>query len=141
MKKLRFEGMIKMEERSLKIVGTDRNFFSKITSTLTKILIPTKIGINGMLISIKRNSIIKAFENFTKDENYDDEELEKKYNSAYETYLDALDKYVMDSIYKIYYIFLLIFLFQILLFLHNLILINIFVFYIYILHIHFLLNL
>ena len=30
-----------------------------------------------MLISIKRNSIIKAFENFTKDENYDDEELEK----------------------------------------------------------------
>ena len=100
MKKLRFEGMINMEERSLKIVGTDRNFFSKITSTLTKILIPTKIGINGMLISIKRNSIIKAFENFTKDENYDDEELEKKYNSAYEAYLDALDKYVMDSIYK-----------------------------------------
>ena len=41
--------MIEMEERSLKIVGTDRNFFNKITNTLTKILIPTKIGINGML--------------------------------------------------------------------------------------------
>ena len=29
MKKLRFEGMINMEERSLKIVGTDRNFLVK----------------------------------------------------------------------------------------------------------------
>ncbi len=89
-----------MEERSLKIVGTDKNFFSKITSTLTRILIPTKIGINGMLISIKRNSLIKAFENYTQDDNYDNNELEKKYDSAYEAYLDSLDKYVMDSIYK-----------------------------------------
>ena len=77
MKKLRFEGMINMEEKSLKIIGTDTNFFSKITNTLTRILIPTRIGINGMLISIKRNSLIKAFENFTKDDNYNDEELEK----------------------------------------------------------------
>ena len=89
-----------MEERSLKIVGTDRNFFNKITSTLTRILIPTKIGINGMLISIKRNSLIKAFENYTEDDNYNNNELEKKYDSAYEVYLDSLDKYVMDSIYK-----------------------------------------
>ena len=68
-----------MEERSLKIVGADRNFFNKITNTLTKILIPTKIGINGMLISIKRNILIKAFENYIADnENYDKDELEKK---------------------------------------------------------------
>ena len=90
-----------MEERSLKIVGADRNFFNKITNTLTKILIPTKIGINGMLISIKRNSLIKAFENYNaENENYNKDELEKKYNTAYEAYLDSLDKYVMDSIYK-----------------------------------------
>ena len=96
-----FEGMIQMEERSLRIVGTDKNFFNKLTNTLTKILIPTKIGINGMLISIKRNTLIKAFENYHKDqENYQKEELEKKYDAAYEAYLDSLDKYVMDSIYK-----------------------------------------
>ena len=90
-----------MEERSLKIVGADRTFLNKITNTLTKILIPTRIGINGMLISIKRNSLIKAFENYiTEDNNYNDNEQEKKYNSAYEAYLDSLDKYVMDSIYK-----------------------------------------
>ena len=39
--------MIKMEERSLRITGTNTTFFNKITKTLTKILIPTKIGING----------------------------------------------------------------------------------------------
>ena len=101
MKKLYFEGMIKMEERSLRITGTDKTFFNKITNTLTKLLIPTKIGINGMLISIKRNSMLKAFESYiSDDENYNKEEQEKKYESAYETYLEALDKYVMDSIYK-----------------------------------------
>lgn len=90
-----------MEERSLRITGADKTFFNKITNTLTKILIPTKIGINGMLISIKRNNIIKAFENYKQeDANYDRELLEKKYDIAYEAYLDALDKYVMDSIYK-----------------------------------------
>ena len=101
MKKSYFEGMIKMEEKSLRIVGANTNFFSKITNTLTKMLIPTKIGINGMLISIKRNSVIKAYENYVADnENYDKAELEKKYDSCYEAYLESLDKYVMDSIYK-----------------------------------------
>ena len=56
-----------MEERSLRIKGTNTTFFNKITKTLTKILIPTKIGINGMLITIKRNSLIKVYENFKKE--------------------------------------------------------------------------
>ena len=90
-----------MEERSLRITGADTNFLNKITNTLSKILIPTKIGINGMFINIKRNSLIKAYESYTKDkENYNKEELEKKYESAYTVYLENLDKYVMDSIYK-----------------------------------------
>ena len=37
-----------MEEKSLRITGADKTFFNKITKTLTKILIPTQIGINGM---------------------------------------------------------------------------------------------
>lgn len=90
-----------MEEKSLRITGADTSFFNKITSTLSKILIPTKIGINGMFITIKRNNLLKAYENYTKDnENYNKEELEKKYETAYTAYLENLDKYVMDSIYK-----------------------------------------
>ena len=102
MKKLYFEGMMKtMEEKSLRITGADTTFFNKITKTLTKILMPTKIGINGMLVSMKRNNLLKAYANYTeKNDNYNTEELEKKYDTAYENYLEALDKYVMDSIYK-----------------------------------------
>ena len=51
-----------MEERSLRVVGTDKTFFNKLTKTLTKFLIPTQIGINGMRISMKRNALIKAYE-------------------------------------------------------------------------------
>ena len=90
-----------MEEKSLRITGTDKTFFNKITKRLTKMLIPTKIGINGMLISIKRNSLLKAFEAYEDSgENYNQKEAEEKYDAAYESYLEALDKYVMDSIYK-----------------------------------------
>ena len=90
-----------MEEKSLRITGTDKTFFNKITKTLTKMLIPTKIGINGMLISIKRNNLLKVFENYqNSNENYNEKEAEKKYETAYQGYLEVLDKYVMDSIYK-----------------------------------------
>ena len=53
-----------MEEKSLRVY-TDKKFFAKITNTITKLLIPTRIGINGMLISIKRNNVLKAYENYT----------------------------------------------------------------------------
>ena len=91
-----------MEERSLRITGTDKNFFNKLTTKLTKMLIPTKIGINSMFISMKRNNLIKAYENFQKenDGNYETEEIEKKFENSYTAYLESLDKYVLDSIYK-----------------------------------------
>lgn len=89
-----------MEEKSLRITGTDKTFFNKITKTLTKILIPTQISLNGMRISVKRNSLLKAYISLTKTEETDKKELEEKYNAAYTAYLESLDKYVMDSIYK-----------------------------------------
>ena len=90
-----------MEEKSLKITGANKNFFEKVTKTLTKLFIPTKIGINSVFITIKRNAMLKAFENNLQDaKNYNAEEIEKKYETAYTNYLEVLDKYVMDSIYK-----------------------------------------
>lgn len=86
-----------MEERSLKITGANTTFFNKITNTLTKILIPTKVGINGVFISIKRNNMLKSFENYT---NNNGKEFEEKYEQTYTNYLETIDKYIMDSIYK-----------------------------------------
>ena len=88
-----------MEDTSLKITGANKSFLNKLTNTISKILIPTKVGINGMLITVKRNSMIKAFEHYNLEEE-DKESYEKKYEECYEAYLETLDKYVMDSIYK-----------------------------------------
>ena len=54
-----------MAEKGLRLAKTDGAFFSKITTTITKILIPTKVGFNGMLISMKRNNVIKSYHEYT----------------------------------------------------------------------------
>ena len=90
-----------MEERSLRVVGTDKTFFNKLTNTLTKFLIPTQIGINGMRISMKRNALMKAYQATEEIEDGSKQDvLEKKYEDSYTAYLEALDKYVLDTIYK-----------------------------------------
>jgi len=90
-----------MEEKSLRITNVDKTFLNKLTNTITKLLIPTKIGINGMLISVKRNAVLKASENL-KEADVDSKRdvLAKKYEEAYTAYLESLDKYDLDTIYK-----------------------------------------
>lgn len=90
-----------MEERGLRVAKTDGAFFSKLSTTISKLLVPTKIGINGMLITIKRNSVLKNYEMCNKNEDQEKEEtLQKKYEDSFILYLESIDKYVMDSIYK-----------------------------------------
>lgn len=93
-----------MAERGLRVLEADKTFFGKITNTITKLLIPTKVGINGLLILTKRNNVIKAYENYTDEDNNDETNkkdiLLKKYEDMYALYLESIDKYVMDSIYK-----------------------------------------
>lgn len=93
-----------MEQRSLKIMETDKTFFAKITNTITKLLIPTKVGLNGIMITVKRNNVLKQYESYikaSKDEASDKKEIiEKKYEESFALYLESIDKYIMDSIYK-----------------------------------------
>ena len=92
-----------MEERSLKVYS-EKKIFTRITNTITKLLTPTKIGINGMIISMKRNNVIKAYENYedslSNDEETKKDEIEKKYEDAFSLYLEAIDKHIMDNVYK-----------------------------------------
>ena len=53
-----------MEQKSLRVLDANKTFFSKISSTITKMLIPTKVGINSIMISIKRSNLIKAYYNY-----------------------------------------------------------------------------
>ncbi len=90
-----------MEERSLRIYNADKTFFSKIGTTISKLLIPTKIGLNSIIISMKRNNVLKTFESLNSTENPEKKEvLTKKLDDTYALYLEAIDKHIMDSIYK-----------------------------------------
>lgn len=93
-----------MEQKSLRVLDTNKTFISKITSTITKMLIPTRVGINSMMISMKRNNLIKAYSNYILAVEEDDierkEVLLKKYEEVYSLYLEAIDKYIIDSVYK-----------------------------------------
>ena len=91
-----------MEEKSLRVY-TDKKFFTKLTNTITKLLTPTKIGINVMLISIKRNNVLKGYDNYIEAQEVNSPkvaEIEKKYEDAFSLYLESIDKHMMDNVYK-----------------------------------------
>lgn len=91
-----------MEERSLRVYQ-QKTFFSKIGTTLSKILVPTRVGFNSMMITVKRNNLLKAFEavqNFDDEDKEKKESLNRKYEDTFALYLESIDKYVMDSVYK-----------------------------------------
>ncbi|MBQ7410579.1 MAG: hypothetical protein IJW20_04260 [Clostridia bacterium] len=93
-----------VEERSLKVLSNNTTFFNKVSNTLTKLLIPTKIGINGMMINIKRTATVKAYEQLKTAEANNDvskkEQFQNRYEESYTLYLESIDKHIMDSIYK-----------------------------------------
>mgnify|MGYP004464101261 FL=1 len=92
-----------MEERSLKVVDSNKTFFGKLSKTLSKIIIPTKIGINGFVINLKRNNLLKAYEIMNNSKTIDEEKkkvISSKYQEAYSLYLEAIDKHIMDTVYK-----------------------------------------
>ena len=92
-----------MEERSLKVLPAETSFINRLSGTLSKLMMPTKIGLNSLLISIKRNNAIKAYENVLKAEKEDNnkkEQLSSRYDESYALYLESIDKFIMDSIYK-----------------------------------------
>ncbi len=91
-----------MEEKSVRIYDTNTTFFRKITNTLNKLFVPTKVGINSFLISLKRNNLLKAYNmyissNLPKDKK---ESCLKKYEDYYAIYLESIDKYIMESVYN-----------------------------------------
>lgn len=90
-----------MEQRSLRVVETNKTFFNKITNTLSRLLVPTKIGLNSMMISIRRNSLLKSYVSYMEAQDEHKKELAaKKYEDAYSLYLEVIDKNIMESLYK-----------------------------------------
>ena len=55
-----------------------------------------------MIISMKRNNVLKNYENYIQNEKSSDRKgmLLKKYEESYSLYLEAIDKNVIENIYK-----------------------------------------
>ena len=93
-----------MEERSLKVLPAETTFLNKISNTLTRLLIPTKISLNSVMINLKRSGVLKNYTAYKEAEaagNADKkDQFYKRYEESYALYLESVDKFVMDSIYK-----------------------------------------
>ena len=93
-----------MQEKSLRIYDTEKTFMHKVTNKLSKLLIPTRVGINSIIITMKRNNLLKAYENYNANIKNENEEkraaMLKKYEDTFALYLEAIDKNIMDSVYK-----------------------------------------
>ncbi|MCL2354689.1 MAG: hypothetical protein FWC68_02180 [Oscillospiraceae bacterium] len=92
-----------MEQKSLRVLE-NKTFFTKVTSALTKLLIPTKLSMNNIMISIKRSALLKSYNSYMLLNEAEDAEkketLHKKYEDSYTLYLETIDKYIIDSVYK-----------------------------------------
>ena len=98
------KGEKQLEGRSLKVVDSNTTFFGKLGKTLSRLVIPTKIGINGIVINMKRNNLLKSYDalKIAKESKNEDKikVADNKNQEAYSLYLEAIDKHIMDSVYK-----------------------------------------
>ena len=88
------------EEKSIKIYDTRKTFFARIGSTFSKILTPTKVGFNNLLVNIKRNSMMKTYKSMTNCKEDKKEALENKFEDYYSLYLESIDQLLIETIYK-----------------------------------------
>ena len=93
-----------MEEKSVRIYDTNTTFFRKITNTLNKLFVPTKVGINSFLISLKRNNLLKAYNmyissNLPKDKKENITFL-KEFSSSTQKVISGFSIYYNNSIYS-----------------------------------------
>lgn len=88
------------EEKSIRIYDTKKTFFSRIGSTVSKILAPTKVGFNNFIVNIKRNSMIKNYKNMISCKDEKKETAETKFEDYYTIYLESLDELLVETIYK-----------------------------------------
>lgn len=88
-------------EKSLRVYDTKKTFFSKLSTTFTKLLTPTKTGINNILVGVKRNGVVKYYTQISNCKEEDKKEIyEKRFEESYNLYLESVDGLVIDTIYK-----------------------------------------
>lgn len=93
-----------MAELRLKVVNeSGEGLFDKAVSNFSKVIYSSGAGLYGFVISSKRNALLKVYASYKDYTNIADEgkrnAIVKKYEKAYQNYLDTLEKYLKENIY------------------------------------------
>lgn len=89
-----------VQEKSLKVYDTRKTFFTRLSTTFSKIFGSSKSGSNNFLVKMKRNTAIKTFKHYEKATEEKEEILEKTFENAFTVYLESVDEITINSIYK-----------------------------------------
>ena len=83
--------------KSLEIYKPDNSTNVKFSRLFSKILPRQKDNINSIFISIKRNDVVKKYNAFLKNS---DSKKQDKFNNSYNIYIDTINEYIMNKVYK-----------------------------------------
>lgn len=94
-----------MPELQLKVVkNTGDGIWGKALNNFNKVLYSSGGGLFNILISSKRNSLLKASANYEELARIPNEKkrnsVAEKYERVYESYLNILEKYITDTVYN-----------------------------------------
>jgi len=93
-----------MAEKELRLTKrVDQTIWGRFISTMGRVFYSSNFSIYNLIVSIKRNAILKEFpiyekSNLIADATKRDKAIER-YQKAYSEYIDALEKYVKENVY------------------------------------------
>ena len=93
-----------MAELQLKVVkNSDNGVFGKAINNFNKVLYSSGGGFFNIFMNSKRSNLLKAYANSEDIKKMGTEAKQKtiseKYEKAYENYLNALEKYITETVY------------------------------------------
>ena len=82
----------------------DETLWGKAISSIGRVVYSSTFNIYVLLIATKRNSILRAFNNYMHINDHKEESkrdaISEKYKKAYNSYINTLDKYITENIYS-----------------------------------------
>ncbi|MBE5822175.1 MAG: hypothetical protein E7311_06305 [Clostridiales bacterium] len=98
------ENQINQNTNQLVVVKDQNNLFNRALNNLSKSIYLSRGSFRNLFIGVKRNQALKTFKNYQNVSQIPDEQkreiINKKYENAYSKYLEALDNYVVNTIYS-----------------------------------------
>lgn len=94
--------------KELKLYNPEKSSFSNINKLFVKILPNSQNNMNSLLISLRRNDVAKKYNSYIKNKKSHSKSVSSnsvkklfcKFLDSYELYIESLNDYIMNKIYK-----------------------------------------